>query len=569
MMVPAHVRRPASSRPVSSRRPGDRVGRFELLDVLGDGRVGVSWRGIDLASGEEIVVRVLDVGGPEARAVLAAEIASSRPIPGVVPFMSVVTDGGAVAVIRAFVHATPLSVVLLDGDGMDLAEALPLFRELLSVVGALHRADRVHGAITAANVLLEVQGASIAPRLVDGGLVNTLRLPVNVSAERARYLAPEAEGPDDATPAADIFALGVLLYELVAGRSPFADRPEIVGGSLVYEPLSRIVPGCPAKVSAAVDRALSVSPRSRFLSCVLFASELPVVATRSSEEPTELDPALYWPDALATSHRSSERIERTALAHEDTAPIIRKAPERGRSTGEPSARPLVRGPSEPVVIQLASSSARAVPEDMVREMAEMRAPASRRARIAMVAVQLILGPLVLVGTLVVGQAWLAGRNLHEARVHAAEARASVDGELAVAVGEVERLRRLGAERGPMEEQLFATLDTRDLAARTEGATELRSSLLAISRRLVPPPGPRGAQEIRGVERRLELLGADAPAYLEAAEAEKRAAGASLADLGDRWGFADDLPWGRLDASLGRLLGRGEPHEDAPTMTDPP
>jgi eukaryotic-like serine/threonine-protein kinase len=157
-----------------------------------------------------------------------------------------------------------------------------------------HRAGVVHRDVKPGNVFLTSDGEV---KVLDFGIAwnaHEATLTTGDLIGTAAYLAPERVLGDQATPAADIYALGVLLYELLAGRRPFqADSDIELAMAHVHAqppPLGRVAPSAPATLAAACDHAMAKDPAARPPTAAAFARLLraPVTATmpRAGRPPT-------------------------------------------------------------------------------------------------------------------------------------------------------------------------------------------------------------------------------------------------------------------------------------------
>jgi serine/threonine protein kinase len=160
-----------------------------------------------------------------------------------------------------------------DGAGVTPAEALSLFEQLAAGVDAAHDAGVVHADLKSENVMLVEDGAETRAVIMDFGLAKRLdaaalqRAGSGTSiAGTMGYMAPERLAGGAASPAADIYALGVILFELLAGRLPFAPDA-VVAAALARRPLEATestLSALPRGYAPAIARCLAKDPRHRF-----------------------------------------------------------------------------------------------------------------------------------------------------------------------------------------------------------------------------------------------------------------------------------------------------------------
>ncbi len=264
------------------------AGRYRLEAVVGTGATATVYRALREGIGDEVAVKVLDeklARNPHVvRAFTDEALAGSRiDHPGAVAVLDRGRDDeGRLYLVTELVRGRTLRAHLADGPP-PLAIALDWAIQLLDALGAAHRAGVIHLDVKPENVLLEPEPRGrYRARLCDFGLA--------ALAERRRgahlvrgtgvYMAPEQVVGGDVDARADLYALGVLLYELVAGAPPFdEDRfVDLIGKILTVDPpplpartADHVVP---AALGEAVARALRKSRGERFADAEAFASAL-------------------------------------------------------------------------------------------------------------------------------------------------------------------------------------------------------------------------------------------------------------------------------------------------------
>jgi serine/threonine-protein kinase len=259
-------------------------GRYVLLEEVGRGGMGVVYRARDRESGAEVALKVLLPGhGLDARDVarfaLEARVLARVSHEGIVGVKDAGAVGGVPFLALAFVRGEPLSKLTLG-----LAEHVTLLAKIARAVGAAHRASIVHRDLKPSNVLVELGTGE--PRVVDFGLAFDARRTAARLSQTGEvlgtpaYMAPETllgtARPDD--PRLDVYALGVMLHERLAGRHPFHER-----GCPTSEVVVRVVRGAPSLVgkrgvdpvlAALAARALAADPAGRPPDGDAFALEL-------------------------------------------------------------------------------------------------------------------------------------------------------------------------------------------------------------------------------------------------------------------------------------------------------
>jgi serine/threonine-protein kinase len=205
------------------------------------------------------------------------------------------TDGAAHFIVMELLdrHRT-LRDVLGDRGTLPAGEAIRIGRELLAGLRVVHEHGLVHCDVKAANVMLGPGPA----KLIDFGIAQPphQHLEGESSIGTLQSMSPEQLRGDPLTPASDLFSLGVVLYQALTGRMPYAGTtPEAVSSAHAAEsvtPPSSIVPELPARVDAVVLQSLRLEPGSRFHSALAMSRALEVVAdgTTGSDDETRVVP---------------------------------------------------------------------------------------------------------------------------------------------------------------------------------------------------------------------------------------------------------------------------------------
>jgi eukaryotic-like serine/threonine-protein kinase len=213
--------------PDAAERPV--AGRWTLHTALRRGPAGVIWRATELAGGQQLAVEELALPaglvGPEwtalwGRAAAEARAAAALHHPGLVGLYDLVASDGAVYVATELVDALTLDELVARHGPLPVRRVAQIGLEVLDALEAAHAAGLAHHDLRPGNVLVAADGRA---RLAGVGLA-ALRTDPRVGPERATtaFLAPEQARGDPAGPAADLWALGAILFLAVEGETPFA-----------------------------------------------------------------------------------------------------------------------------------------------------------------------------------------------------------------------------------------------------------------------------------------------------------------------------------------------------------
>ena len=249
------------------------MAHYEVLRPLGRGGMGQVFLARDTRLGREVAIKMLPeafAGDPRAleRLRREARTASALNHPHIGTIHDLGEDGGRPFVVMERVEGRTFVEVIAEGP--DPEAAARLGRQVAEALAAAHAAGLVHRDIKPSNLMVRADGYA---KVLDFGLARS----AGPSAEDSladdagptatgrlvgtpRYMAPEQARGEPATPASDVFSLGLVLYELAAGRPPF--RVDSIAAALravIAEPIappSRFHPEIPAPLEALILRML-------------------------------------------------------------------------------------------------------------------------------------------------------------------------------------------------------------------------------------------------------------------------------------------------------------------------
>jgi hypothetical protein len=289
-------------------------GRYELLDQLGSGGMAVVWRARDEVLGRFVAVKVL--AGPHVDDVISrrrirdearAAAALSHPnIAQVYDFGESHTDGTCTPyVVMELVVGCTLAERMAAGP-VAPTEAFRICAEVAAGLAAAHADGLVHRDIKPANVMVTPAGAKVVDFGIAAAVGGDRQAPEGELFGTPAYLAPERLLGDTVEPASDVYALGLLLYRLLTGHSPWdVDTTTKMLAAHVYvepEPLPQL-PQVPDYVVSLVNRCLlkdlTLRPTARDVAAVLgrAADARPVGVPPATPAPAGAIPAPRRPAA--------------------------------------------------------------------------------------------------------------------------------------------------------------------------------------------------------------------------------------------------------------------------------
>ncbi|MEZ6016898.1 MAG: serine/threonine-protein kinase [Planctomycetota bacterium] len=251
--------------------PGDRLGRYKLLEAIGEGGMGKVWMAEQSEPVRRRVALKIIKLGMDTREVVARFEAERQALALMEhPHIAQVFDGGATESGRPYfvmelVRGIPITAYCEQARA-GLRERLELFRKVCDAIQHAHSKGVIHRDIKASNVLVTLHDGVPVPKVIDFGIAKATSVELTQRTLFTRYAqmvgTPECMAPEqaelsgiDIDTRADVYALGVLLYELVTGTKPFDVRKALESG---YEEMLRVIREVdPARPSTAVSTAMA------------------------------------------------------------------------------------------------------------------------------------------------------------------------------------------------------------------------------------------------------------------------------------------------------------------------
>jgi WD40 repeat protein len=264
----------------------------EILEEIGRGGMGVVYKARQVALGRVVAVKMIHLGVGENRDMLARFHAEATAIarlkhPNIIQVHEVGSCAAGPYLVMELAEGGNLAA-RLDGAPQPARAAAALVRTVAGAVHFAHEQGVVHRDLKPANILIAEQGDAplekCTPKISDFGLArqldgaHSLTLSGQVMGTPG-YLPPEqARGARDVGPSADVYSLGVLLYEAITGREPFCGSTalETVHLMLIHEPVppSRFRPELPRDLETVVLKCLQKEPHRRYASARDLADDL-------------------------------------------------------------------------------------------------------------------------------------------------------------------------------------------------------------------------------------------------------------------------------------------------------
>ena len=282
--------------PTARAEPGPQtLGHYEIESLVGYGGMATVYQARDTRLGRTVAIKLLDVPGhlppAEIEALVGRMRREARAIgslshPNVVGILDIGEENGLPFLVMEYLDGVTLRQHLDTHGPLALDTAAVVLSQIAQALEAAHARDLLHRDIKPSNVMLlagdaaneagGVPGARLPHvKLLDFGIArqigDTMVTRTGLMVGSPAYMAPETIRGEGATRAADIWSLGALLYEILAGRAAFAgDTIPAVFYQILEQP-SAPLPGVSANVSRVLARALEKTPDKRFASATELA----------------------------------------------------------------------------------------------------------------------------------------------------------------------------------------------------------------------------------------------------------------------------------------------------------
>ncbi|MGW0914194.1 Stk1 family PASTA domain-containing Ser/Thr kinase [Streptomyces sp. NPDC002784] len=292
-------------------------GRYRVEARIAVGGMATVYRAVDTRLDRVLALKVMHPGLAADGTFVERFIREAKSVarlahPNVVQVFDQGTDGSYVYLAMEYIAGCTLRDVLRDRGALQPRAALDILEPVLAALGAAHRAGFVHRDMKPENVLIGDDGRV---KVADFGLVRSVGSVTSTTGAvlgTVSYLAPEQiEQPGTADARVDVYACGVVLYEMLTGEKPHdGDSPAIVLYKHLHEdvpPPSATVPGLAYELDALVASATARTPDVRPHDAVALLSE--ALAARATLSEAQLD--ALPPQALSAEHDGAE--DRTSV----------------------------------------------------------------------------------------------------------------------------------------------------------------------------------------------------------------------------------------------------------------
>jgi serine/threonine-protein kinase len=323
-------------------------GRYRVATKIATGGTSTVYRGLDTRLDRPVALKVMDsryAGDQQflTRFQLEARTVARLKNPGLVAVYDQGLDAWHPFLVMELVEGGTLRELLSERGPMPPHAVAAVLRPVLGGLAAAHRAGLVHRDVKPENVLISDEGDV---KIVDFGLVRAVAAAGITSASvilgTAAYLSPEQVRDGDASPRSDVYAVGIVAYELLTGQTPFTGDSAL---TVAYQRLDTDVPapstmidGVPQRFDELVARATARDPAARYADAQEMGAELDAIVDELAL------PEFRVPAPRNSAQHRSAVLHRGQIDHHQTTDQHQPPPQR-QQVHHPT-RQLTRGPQD-------------------------------------------------------------------------------------------------------------------------------------------------------------------------------------------------------------------------------
>lgn len=307
------------------------VGRYRIIEKIGAGGMGEVYLAFDPKLQRNVAIKLLPptlAEDPEtkARFVREAQTAAALNHNNIVTIYEVDESEGRQFIAMELVEGVPLKD-LIKAQRLPLENCIDLILQVCDGLAAAHERSIVHRDIKPANILVSGKGRI---KILDFGLAKLQSVSsltsTGVRLGTIAYMSPEQAQGVEVDQRSDIFSLGVVIYEMLSGQTPFKKDSEIATLLAILQqihvPLLQVCPEVGEKISAIVDRVLQKDPAQRYQNIEDLAQELRLAVKRDAPTPSQIPNVATAPPPVASLGVEASTVTRTSIGVKKAIAIL-------------------------------------------------------------------------------------------------------------------------------------------------------------------------------------------------------------------------------------------------------
>lgn len=327
-----------------------RIGKYEVLQMLGRGGMGVVYRARDSRIGRDVAIKTLTagyLGEPEMLKRFYQEAGNTGNLrhPNIVTVYDFGDEEGLPYIVMEFLEGAPLDRLIRENQSLHISQKLAILEQVCLALSYAHSQGMIHRDVKPANIIVQPDGVV---KLLDFGIARAGGMPSAATAGASdpgfthtgsiigtpAYMAPERLRGERFDGRSDIFSAGVVLYQFLTGALPFdAEYPANINQILHDDapPLGKYLSSYPPQLDEIIERALARDPQQRYASAGEMSVDLHAVGKKLKSQRL---------NQLVGEARTAIRKEEYAAARSILVEVLHA------DAKHPSARKLMAGVEE-------------------------------------------------------------------------------------------------------------------------------------------------------------------------------------------------------------------------------
>jgi serine/threonine protein kinase len=375
-----------------------RIGKYDIVSVIGRGGMGVVYLAQDRRMGRRAIktltAEAVNIANAIERFYEEAECMARLRHPNIVTVHDQGEQDGLPYIVMEYVEGQPLDNMIRERQTTPMVEKLRIIEQVCSALGYAHQQNVIHRDVKPANVIVQEDGTA---KLLDFGIArgekrtNQGLTQTGSVIGTVPYMAPERLRGAPLDGRSDIFAIGVMLYQLLTGQLPFQGEDGVLVTQILSEPhppLNTLIDHYPLPLEGIVERALAKDVRNRYSTCEEMGAELFAVIDVLKRE--HIGEVIVQVHRLQDEHQfvrardalmqvlrlDNQHTEARRLLAEIQQNLSRKQREEQADELTEQAQTLLRKKEWDPAIQLLDQAAKLMPDD--KELAELLDSARRK-----------------------------------------------------------------------------------------------------------------------------------------------------------------------------------------------
>ena len=330
-------------------------GRYELIERIGSGGMSVVYKARDRALGRIVAVKMMHESFTNDKGFLKrfqqeAHSAANLAHPNIVTVHDIGQDEYKHYIVMEFVEGQTLKQIIrsYNDEPMPISRALDLIIQVCNGIGYAHRANLVHCDVKPQNVIVTVDERV---KVADFGIARAISTATQVQQVSQvwgtpQYFSPEQAAGDAPTPASDVYAIGIILFEMLTGQLPFAaESHTAMALKHLHTPpplVTEFNPAIPSQLAQIINKLLAKEPAGRYRTAGQLGRILSTYRQRSQEETGPIQ---------SPFSATTQQAPAIPVAEQKTEVFQRPDPEESEAITRSPMRPLPK-PIDPITVSV-------------------------------------------------------------------------------------------------------------------------------------------------------------------------------------------------------------------------